>query len=308
MIFDPNARGLTSPVDGFDQDGCACKRDEGASKFGAVLARSARCGRGENGAFCARTGRLSQLADKRIEAKTALANLVAKSRSRGGPTGEDTEGVAVFEGSVDVSNEGGAVVSTPGPSTQSRVQSQTPASGAAFKIIHKSHRHDAHPRSRPEPGGHLAAGERRTVPWLRSRSEARSLVIFLRSAETVQDLISSHAASALSAMLGARRLAAAFRRLSLCLLKTSSIGGIVVISDPKAPGIIKFSQADEVLRRDTEYHTCPLGADVAAAARIPFPAHRTLSWLRTGGSRRRGTTIRTWGHDHCKATSTACAR
>jgi hypothetical protein len=68
-------------------------------------------------------------------------------------------------------------------------------------------------------------------------------------------------------------LAAAFRRLSLCLLKTSSIGGIVVISDPKAPGIIKFSQADEVLRRDTEYHTCPLGADVAAAARISFPAH-----------------------------------
>src|ERR1700738_2910310 len=34
----------------------------------------------------------------------------------------------------------------------------------------------------------------------------------------------------------------------------------------------------------------------------------TLSWLRAGGSRRRGTTIRTWGHDHCKATPTACAR
>ena len=48
----------------------------------------------------------------------------------------------------------------------------------------------------------------------------------------------------------------------------------MVISDPKAPGIIKFSQADEVLRRDTEYHTCPLGADIAAAARIPFAAHR----------------------------------
>jgi hypothetical protein len=31
---------------------------------------------------------------------------------------------------------------------------------------------------------------------------------------------------------------------------------------------------DEVLRRDTGYHTCPLGADIAAAARIPFPAHR----------------------------------
>ena len=44
--------------------------------------------------------------------------------------------------------------------------------------------------------------------------------------------------------------------------------------NPKAPGIIEFSQADEVLRRDTGYHTCPLGADVAAAARISFPAHR----------------------------------
>ncbi len=49
-----------------------------------------------------------------------------------------------------------------------------------------------------------------------------------------------------------------------------------MISDLKAPEIIKFSQADEVLRRDTGYHTCPLGADadIAAAARIPFPAHR----------------------------------
>jgi hypothetical protein len=27
----------------------------------------------------------------------------------------------------------------------------------------------------------------------------------------------------------------------LCFLKTSSIGGILVISEPKAPGIIKFS-------------------------------------------------------------------
>jgi hypothetical protein len=47
-----------------------------------------------------------------------------------------------------------------------------------------------------------------------------------------------------------------------------------VISDPKAPGIIKFSYGDEVLRSDTGYHTCPLGADIAAAARILFPAHR----------------------------------
>jgi hypothetical protein len=39
-------------------------------------------------------------------------------------------------------------------------------------------------------------------------------------------------------------------------------------------------QVDEILRRDPGYHTCPLGedfaagADIAAVARIPFPAHR----------------------------------
>jgi hypothetical protein len=65
------------------------------------------------------------------------------------------------------------------------------------------------------------------------------------------------------------------------------------------------SYADEVLRSDTGCHTSPLGADIAAAARIPFPAHRTLSWLQQAG---RGGAIRTWGHDHCKATSTACTR
>ena len=47
-----------------------------------------------------------------------------------------------------------------------------------------------------------------------------------------------------------------------------------MICDPKALGIIKFSYLDEVLRTDIGYHTCPLGADIAAAARIPFPAHR----------------------------------
>ena len=47
----------------------------------------------------------------------------------------------------------------------------------------------------------------------------------------------------------------------------------LVISDPKAPGIIRFTYADEVLRRDTGCHTSPLGADIAAAARISFPAH-----------------------------------
>jgi hypothetical protein len=49
-----------------------------------------------------------------------------------------------------------------------------------------------------------------------------------------------------------------------------------VISDPKASGIIKFSYVDEVLRTDIGYHTCPLGADIVAAACIPFPAHRHL--------------------------------
>jgi hypothetical protein len=82
------------------------------------------------GAFLFTTGRISQLADKRIEVKTALANLMAKGTEFwGGPTGKDSEGVAVFEGSVDVSNEGGAVVLYARAVTQSRVQSQTPASG-----------------------------------------------------------------------------------------------------------------------------------------------------------------------------------
>src|SRR5262249_27087417 len=45
---------------------------------------------------------------------------------------------------------------------------------------------------------------------------------------------------------------------------------------PKGPEIIKFFQANEVLRRETGYHTCPLGADVAAAARIPPPRPSAL--------------------------------
>jgi hypothetical protein len=91
-----------------------------------------------------------------------------------------------------------------------------------------------------------------------------------------------------------------------------------MITGPNARGIIKFSYADEVLRRDTGYHTCPLGADIAAAARIPFPAyrhsvvaaHRRVAAERDNnlGLGRRGTTIWTWGHDHGKATLTACAR
>src|SRR5262249_4990083 len=49
----------------------------------------------------------------------------------------------------------------------------------------------------------------------------------------------------------------------------------LVISDPTAPEIIKFSQANEVLRRETGYHTCPLGAAVAAA-HSPFPARHSV--------------------------------
>jgi hypothetical protein len=82
------------------------------------------------GAFLFTTGRISQLADKRIEVKTALADLTAKGTEFwAGPTGEDTEGVAVFEGSVEVSNERGAVVLSARAVTQSRVQSQTQALG-----------------------------------------------------------------------------------------------------------------------------------------------------------------------------------
>jgi hypothetical protein len=49
----------------------------------------------------------------------------------------------------------------------------------------------------------------------------------------------------------------------------------LMIFRPNGAGNHYFSQADEVLRRDTGYHACPLGADIiAAAARIPFLAHR----------------------------------
>ena len=82
------------------------------------------------GAFLFTTGRISQLTDKRIEVKTTLANLTAKGTEFwAGPTGEDTEGVAVFEGSVEVSNEDGAVVLSARAVTQSRVQSRTQALG-----------------------------------------------------------------------------------------------------------------------------------------------------------------------------------
>ena len=82
------------------------------------------------GAFLLTTGRISQLSDKRIEVKTALADLAtAGAEFWAGPTGGDLEGVAVFEGSVEVSNQEGAVVLAARGVTQSRVQSQTQALG-----------------------------------------------------------------------------------------------------------------------------------------------------------------------------------
>jgi hypothetical protein len=82
------------------------------------------------GAFLLTTGRISQLSDKRIDVKTGLADLVsAGAEFWAGSTGGDTEGVAVFEGSVEVSNQEGAVVLSARGVTQSRVQTQTQALG-----------------------------------------------------------------------------------------------------------------------------------------------------------------------------------
>ena len=125
------------------------------------------------GAFLFTTGRISQLADKRIEVKTALANLMAKGTEFwGGPTGEDTEGVAVFEGSVDVSNEGARSCSTPGPS-------RSPASSPRHRPQACVQDHPQIPSARRSPAVKARARRssgsrrRRIVPWLRSRSEAR---------------------------------------------------------------------------------------------------------------------------------------
>ena len=82
------------------------------------------------GAFLLTAGRISQLSNKRIEVKTALADLAsAGAEFWAGSTGGDTEGVAVFEGSVEVSNQKGAVVLAARGVTQSRVQTQTQALG-----------------------------------------------------------------------------------------------------------------------------------------------------------------------------------
>jgi hypothetical protein len=82
------------------------------------------------GAFLLTAGRISQLSDKRIEVKTALADLASTGAEFwAGPTGGNLEGVAVFEGSVEVTNDGGAVVLSAKGVTQSRVQTQTQALG-----------------------------------------------------------------------------------------------------------------------------------------------------------------------------------
>ena len=59
------------------------------------------------------------------------------------------------------------------------------------------------------------------------------------------------------------------RRRSLCAQQPAIPEESLVLSDPMAPGIIKSGG-----RTDIGYHTCPLGADIAAAARSLFPAHR----------------------------------
>jgi hypothetical protein len=72
----------------------------------------------------------------------------------------------------------------------------------------------------------------------------------------------------LAERLTVRGRRAAEARFSLCLGRCSV--SVRNLSDFRPKGA-----TDEVLRRDTGYHTCPLGADIAAAARIPFTAHRT---------------------------------
>ena len=64
------------------------------------------------------------------------------------------------------------------------------------------------------------------------------------------------------------------RRRSSCTQQPAILEETLVIADPKALGVIKFSYADEVLRTHISYHICPLGADFTVAAHISFPAHR----------------------------------
>jgi hypothetical protein len=82
------------------------------------------------GAFLFTTGRISQLSDKRIEVKTARADIATTGAEFwAGPTGRDLEGVAVFDGAVDVSNQNGAVALSARGFTQPRIQSQTQGLG-----------------------------------------------------------------------------------------------------------------------------------------------------------------------------------
>ena len=48
-----------------------------------------------------------------------------------------------------------------------------------------------------------------------------------------------------------------------------------MITGPNARGIIKFSYADEVLRRDTGYHSC-LWARICCGGPYPFPGPSAL--------------------------------
>jgi len=79
----------------------------------------------KRGAFLFTTGRISQ-----IEVKTVLANLTAASTEFwAGSTANDNEGVAVFGGTVEVSNQWGSVVLSARAVTQPRFQSPRSALG-----------------------------------------------------------------------------------------------------------------------------------------------------------------------------------
>jgi FecR protein len=81
------------------------------------------------GAFLLTTGRISQ-----IEVKTALADLTATGTEFwAGATGEGNAGVAVFGGTVEVSNEWGSVMLSASAVTQPRFQSQGSALGALLR-------------------------------------------------------------------------------------------------------------------------------------------------------------------------------
>lgn len=65
----------------------------------------------KKGAFEFVTGHMSEVADKRIEVVMDHAALTAKGTAFwGGPTGNNTEGVAAFEGTVEVKNAQGSVI------------------------------------------------------------------------------------------------------------------------------------------------------------------------------------------------------